>query len=215
MDVNGESFNGYKMRFKRFRLWKTKRSIFYKWSHTFLAWDLDNEPECLTDSGIRDYKSPSGYSFSMSHVVLGQAMNLLAIGTTGSYSLVGALIRMAALAIPSIMYGVIHLLALRAMFPTKIEEQLWLISSVLVIVCTAYFLGVIALFSKTDLMFRYESENWLRKAFDYIILATLVSAVVLNAAARIFLVLGSFLSLRSLPLEAYQTRQWAEYWPHL
>jgi len=34
-------------------------------------------------------------------------------------------------------------------------------------------------------------------------------------AARIFLLIESFIALRSLPRDAYQTVSWADTWPHI
>jgi len=98
------------------------------------------------------------------------------------------------LSILGIIYGGLHAVAWDAHFPSYAEQILWRVSVVAIIVlaCCAISLYV-----------------WWRRE------ALLVWILVVSTIPRLYLVIEAFISVRSLPVGAYQTVDWPDFLPHV
>lgn len=109
------------------------------------------------------------------------------------------------LALVSFLYGCVHATSWKAHFPTYIEKLMWRVA-----VCVVAGGGIVICgFVWLNLSLPYNS---LYKIFHRPLLA---SVAFFLAVARVFLVVESFISLRSLPLGAYSTVSWANLIPHI
>jgi len=108
-----------------------------------------------------------------------------------------------------VAFGAVHCAAWNADFPTPIEAQLWRIAAVLTTgLPLLFFMG---------LPFRLEQvpvdgwPRWMLKWLDVV----LVIGGGLYAAARVYLVVEMFASLRVQPPDCYQSVEWAKFFPHI
>ncbi|KAF8248502.1 hypothetical protein K440DRAFT_642540 [Wilcoxina mikolae CBS 423.85] len=100
-------------------------------------------------------------------------------------------------------YGSIHATRWNAVFPTPLERILWRIS------CCVGSVGILPIMVLG--MIGFITNRYLRAAC--ITIGTCIGLVFL--AARAYLVVESFLNVRSLPVNAYTTLSWMNLWPHL
>ena len=128
----------------------------------------------------------------------------------------------AILSLATACYGGLHAAAWHAYFPTPLEQLCWRLSSVYIAVSGA-------IVSLASLTFEYHStfhvgtgkrpDNWVSKAMTMIFftLGILAAAAVafMYLFARPFLVFEAFLSLRRLPVDAYKTPVFTQYFPHI
>jgi len=138
------------------------------------------------------------------------------------------------LAVTSLLYGGLHLVAWNAPFQTRTQKLLWRISAI----CIAgagpgiLFITLIAILVAFALVALYEA--WLEKS-DFsctsaplhilywlsVVLLTLVgiaivvSGALLYVGARVYIVVECFLSLPYLPDIVFQEPQWQRYFPHI
>ena len=100
----------------------------------------------------------------------------------------------------------IHYAAWTTSFPTEAERILWRVCCLVMtgVPCwLAVTFGLINLLPKWLYPFRFHIRKSVRAArYVYI-------------AARLGMLIGMFVSLRSLPPAAYQTVQWTTFWPHI
>jgi hypothetical protein len=111
------------------------------------------------------------------------------------------------LAILSIFYGGLHATSWNSHFPTAIEHQLWRIASCVVAG------GGLVLWAMDSVF-----ETWLWTVnLDVEWLWTLLCAMIslIFAAARVYLVIESFISVRSLPVGAFTSIAWVNFLPHV
>ena len=104
-------------------------------------------------------------------------------------------------------FGSLHLMAWHATFPSLIEKLLWRSSAVYVAgsgIFVACCLLAIHISSKPSAVFT-----------SIVTVGMLTSAPALYVGARLFLLLEAFISLRALPMQAYQTPEWTLSIPHL
>jgi len=101
----------------------------------------------------------------------------------------------------SLVYGGIHALAWNAEFPSVVEENLWRASA-----CTIIFVCFWFGFTARSLI-----EGTANKICD------ILSAFLLwlYVTAQIFLIVEAFISIRALPIGAYDTVQWSNAFPHI
>ncbi|KAK3377186.1 hypothetical protein B0T24DRAFT_524400, partial [Lasiosphaeria ovina] len=107
-----------------------------------------------------------------------------------------------------VLYGGVHLTALRYEFATDIESRLWMISCCVIMSAflptslISWFLGKLENLSPTfeDIGIKY----WL---MGLVFLAYIFS--------RVFIIVESFLSIRSLPVGVYWMPSWLQVVPHL
>jgi hypothetical protein len=123
-------------------------------------------------------------------------------------------------------YGGVHLSTWNFDFPTPLEQKLWRIACIATVIGSLFAPGLL---SWSQEVFQYGSIidgtiSELEEVCDgtsglqtFISLlagiALLFSPVLL--AARVFLVVDSFISLRDVPLGVYATVPWAQYIPHI
>lgn len=126
----------------------------------------------------------------------------------------------------SLIYAACHASAWNSHFPTLTERSLWRGS------CIAVGAGVPLVFlmatvfnSITDYVVKENRHKYFHNrtlfiakllyVFNYLICVMLTASMsLLYAAARTFIVLETFISVRSLPLGAYESVNWVEYLPH-
>jgi len=132
-----------------------------------------------------------------------------------------------------VVYGGLHASAWNDFFPTLQEQMLWRISSIAVMsfgTFTASFCVSLIIYNK------YKDEHLLRwigtlisqvdtatsgwgKGVDLIIyvfvMGLLVLSTLLYCSFRVFLIVGSFISLRQQPSGVYLTPSWSQLLPHL
>ena len=115
-----------------------------------------------------------------------------------------------ALAIAPLAYGGVHICALSVGFPTKLEGLAWKVSCYFLIAVAGSIFATFAILYQTDMSSQSHSgsieEKWVSiKEFSVWALVVLMLLVfVLHCAARMFLVIESFISLRHVPLGVYQ-----------
>jgi hypothetical protein len=100
----------------------------------------------------------------------------------------------------NLTYGGVHAAAWNAHFPTIVEQNLWRAAA-----CSV-FLGSFWLAFMTYFQCDLESTRIAVSTF-------LVS--VLYFVARLFLITEAFISVRSLPIGAYNTVSWSNFLPHI
>ncbi|KAH7336346.1 hypothetical protein BKA65DRAFT_506239 [Rhexocercosporidium sp. MPI-PUGE-AT-0058] len=118
----------------------------------------------------------------------------------------------------SMAYGAIHIAAWNDYFPSLTEQWLWRSSAIYI-----SFSGLLWLFINLiahqwkaidaywDRVLMYEA-HWI----SYAVLGTVCSICgVAYIFARIYLVIEAFISIRKLPLAAYDTPDWMKFVPHL
>jgi hypothetical protein len=116
----------------------------------------------------------------------------------------------------STLYGLLHTFSWNSHYPTLVEQRMWRISA-LIVPCGGYgvvafillWLAVLAVFSPAA------EDKVLWKRLGRIIL--LLSPLVISCyvAARLYLIIEAFISLRSLPEGAYDTPNWLNVIPHI
>ncbi|KPI40349.1 uncharacterized protein AB675_7804 [Cyphellophora attinorum] len=105
------------------------------------------------------------------------------------------------------VYGSIHAALWNAHFPTDDERWLWRISSI-VVLSPLLILGICWIGTR--------ATKRLSSLVDWIVILISTPLVPLALpAARLFLVVESFISLRSQPIEVYQQVNWTQYIPHI
>ena len=109
------------------------------------------------------------------------------------------------MAIPTILYGLIHFLAWSDHFPTPREHLLWRVSSV-VVTCSGPVFALMAWISNN--FYKYGTEVLIALLMGLVIPLTYV-------LASGFLVVESFRQLFFLDPTVYQLPSWSNYWPHL
>lgn len=109
------------------------------------------------------------------------------------------------------LYGGIHAVKWNSHFPSVVEHRMWQVS------CCMGLLGILPVVAFGLPGFsiswwaseRHEKLRWWFNAFCY------TSGTVMTVCflfARTYLVVGSFLALRSMPASVYQTVKWLDFW---
>jgi len=122
------------------------------------------------------------------------------------------------LLLPAI-YGGVHLTALRYEFPTPIESKLWATSCYIIMLglLCACGAGIFSAASLEKLCSRWPSvqDGIFGKVVGIALYAFLALALPIYAASRFFIIIESFLSIRSLPVGVYWIPAWLQMFPHL
>ncbi len=168
---------------------------------TYFAWwkkPLDvQRPIVLEGEFSEELLREHGVQWMTEYQSLFDAGSDLDYGNDRNLSLVSGLIAMA--------FAACHLIGWGFYFPTRIEQILWRLSSVLCGV-TPIVLGVIA-------WFRNEAEL---ARFWYIVgRQIVVSLIGLYFIVRAYLLVEVFVSLRSVPIDVYRNVNWSAYLPHI
>lgn len=140
-----------------------------------------------------------------------------------------------AIAISTALYGGLHAAAWHSFFPTEVEKWFWRVSSTVIAasgLSFAYGMASDRLYCHIDpnqyrpsvrraawalewvmyLLSLDGSDFTIRTSFGRIVYTSLGVCCVI---ARLYLVVESFISLRKVPVEVYQTPDWTQWIPHL
>jgi hypothetical protein len=140
-----------------------------------------------------------------------------------------------AIAISTALYGGLHGAAWHSFFPTEIEKWFWRVSSIVIAGS-----GLVFAYGMTAYGFYYRLSpdqyrsfvralarplNWVLQVSSVDLdgwrytsrfrQALIICLCTLCVIARLFLVVESFISLRKVPIEVYQTPDWTQWIPHL
>jgi hypothetical protein len=103
-------------------------------------------------------------------------------------------------------YGAMHMSKWHSeCFPTPTEHLLWMIACIAGS-AAVFPIGLMALIPFISYRYNY---------YRIILLTLCTSSWVMFGIARLYLIAESFISLRKLPVEAYQMAQWANAIPHV
>ena len=134
-----------------------------------------------------------------------------------SAGLLGGLIMGMILWFASMAFGGIHAAAWNGYFPSTVEFWMWRASSVHVVFCGLLWLviNLLAKLSKPIDMFwdRVVALQERRMTFIFLGILCFIGEFTF-VIARIYLVLEAFVSLRQLPVAAYETPDWTQLVPH-
>jgi hypothetical protein len=102
-------------------------------------------------------------------------------------------------------------------FPSHIEATLWDLSCYITFgLCGIYIILVLLEYLEGISVW---FDNWLEgmRSATAILVRAIIAPImtIFFAASRIFIVVESFISLRSVPLEVYRLPAWTAYIPHL
>jgi len=113
----------------------------------------------------------------------------------------------------AMIFGAIHCIAWSFRFPTDIEQLLWHISC-LAIMCMPVVLLVSDWLGFFD---RFDNTNtgWVETLLGMVLALVHLSFFTLYVLARVTLLVLAFISLRSLPPDAYRTVHWTTFIPHM
>jgi hypothetical protein len=139
----------------------------------------------------------------------------------------GIIVGLAVAAIGTV-FGSIHLLAWSYTFPSSTERILWRVSTLAVTCIPLVLAGLTIIITwiyyseRSDRLDKLDQRNWLESIellFWWLLLLTWFIFFFLGSflyvAFRLILLVLPFLSLRSLPPDAYQTVTWTTLIPHL
>jgi hypothetical protein len=130
--------------------------------------------------------------------------------STKKDALIPTLVRFAVMVI-AIIFGGIHFVAWSFKFPSHIEQLLWRIACI-TIVAIPLLLFILAVITH----FPESCDNFRFSAWEVVIIFIIfISLSVVYIIGRLMLLVLSFMALRSLPAEAYQTVQWTTFIPHV
>jgi len=104
-----------------------------------------------------------------------------------------------------IVYGGLHAVAWDAHFPSYAEQIMWRVSVLLIIVLSGCYL----------LVFDKAFPDRIEAAGDSSFAIIVVLGLGLFFGPRLYLVVEAFISVRSLPVGAYETVNWVEFLPHI
>ena len=174
-----------------------------------------------------DWRLRSAAGCNYDHQLVKEASNLSDSGTgailsdsdAGAISLVSQKITLMLFCILGLLYGGIHATSWNTHFPSVVERTLWHVAACVVAgggfaLCTLGYA-----FSNAFLV--RKTPKWYHKLMDFCVnvlgvLAGLVFVVVATSIvlSRIYLVVESFISIRSLPYGAYKVVNWTTFFPH-
>ncbi|RPA85996.1 hypothetical protein BJ508DRAFT_158888 [Ascobolus immersus RN42] len=115
------------------------------------------------------------------------------------------------------LYGGLHIAASGQKFPTEMEGILWWISSV---ASTAFFgafviaVALFAVFETMEVLVDLTVINAFIQIGILISLTIIICMVLVFFSSRAYLVVESFLSLRTLHVDVFKVVPWSNYWPH-
>lgn len=118
----------------------------------------------------------------------------------------------------SIVFGAVHISAWNAEFPTIIEAWMWRCSALWIAFsgCLWFMISFLGLVSEKIDDFWTQARTLVVAWYWKAILGFLCGVCgAMWIGARMFLVVESFVSIRRLPAEAYDTPDWTEVFPHL
>jgi hypothetical protein len=108
------------------------------------------------------------------------------------------------LSLGSMVYGGLHAAAWNAFFPTAIERWMWRISSICIISSGLIIPSIFTILNIFGLVNGAFADRFGLSLF----------LIFVYLSCKSFLVVEAFLSIRALPLTAYQTADWTQLIPH-
>jgi hypothetical protein len=117
----------------------------------------------------------------------------------------------AALTFVTACYGGLHATAWYFPFPTKNEQILWRFSA-LTVAGTCFGFLLFTILSSVD---KWSETHYFAPGFWLLLLIAGGGFLTVYCLARFFIFLEAFISLRKLPLSAYDTPDWTKVLPHL
>ncbi|KAJ6783817.1 hypothetical protein PWT90_06123 [Aphanocladium album] len=118
----------------------------------------------------------------------------------------------------NLFYGAFHAAAWNEHFPSSTEKWLWRAAAAYIAFCGGFWVILNSAVSKWARLNNFW-EKWMDGEKSWAETILLGALVVLCGSgfilARMYLVVEAFLSIRQLPVEAYQTPQWTDVFPHL
>ena len=131
---------------------------------------------------------------------------------------VGGLVVGMVLWLASLLYGAIHAAAWNDAFPTNTEAWLWRLSSCYIAFCGLIWVLLNYIVQKYQPVNNFW-EGWMDGKGTWWQNALIGPPVLICGLsfffARGFIVVEAFISVRSLPMEAYSTPSWTQVFPHL
>ena len=113
----------------------------------------------------------------------------------------------AAAGLVAVIFGAVHCIAWSFQFPSHMEQMLWRISAIAIISVPVLF-PLVGLFGFVHL-------PWLSNKREVLTVVMVVVLASLYMLARVMLFILAFISLRTLPPEAYYAVTWTTYIPHI
>lgn len=116
------------------------------------------------------------------------------------------------------LYGGLHALAWNNFFPSTVEKWLWRSTAIYISFCGGLWVllnGIVSKLKKLNAFWEHwmdGEKSWLSDVFLGSLVCLCGSAFIL---ARAFIVVEAFVSIRELPVMAYDTPSWSQIWPHL
>lgn len=110
-----------------------------------------------------------------------------------------------------VIYGACHATAWSSHFPTLVEQLLWRISTITVMPSGLIVYVVLRIIDWVD---DNQDESWFSVAIYLLVVLLFFGFFLAFIMSRGFLVVESFISMRSLPKGSYDTVEWSNYWPH-
>jgi len=140
-----------------------------------------------------------------------------------------------AVAISTALYGGLHAAAWHSFFPTEVEKWFWRVSSIVIAASGLLFAyGMVSnrLWASIALSNYWPSVRWAARVLEWMMrllginsrtfkprtwfgVIVYISLGACCVIARLCLVVESFISLRKVPVEVYQTPDWTQWIPHL
>jgi len=125
----------------------------------------------------------------------------------------------------SCLYAGSHASAWSSHFPSYIERWIWRGACIGIAAGVPFGCAILYLlrpvYQKLENM-EIQSNRWKKIVFRYSHSSVLVIfhlffglTIIVYVCSRLFIPLEAFISIRSLPVGAFETVEWAEYWPHV
>jgi hypothetical protein len=112
----------------------------------------------------------------------------------------------------SCFYAGAHASAWNSHFPTYIERWIWRGACIYIVPVVPFLSTLDFMVGEVDLRISNEFlENLNEAVFFFLAGMTTISYLL----GRLFIPVEAFISIRSLPVGAFETVQWVEYWPHV
>jgi len=114
----------------------------------------------------------------------------------------------------AVIFGAVHCIAWSFEFPTPTEQLLWRISSLAITCVPAFLLAMYWLGFSIDDWPKKDSSlvKWL---LGLVLFVVYISLSILYILGRVALLVMAFVSLTSLPPDAYRTVNWTNFIPHI